>query len=272
MILQTPKGPVEIRELQTIDDMLAAEKIQTQVWGDIAVHPKEMLIPIQFEGGLLAGAFTPAAEMIGLVFSFPTRDPAVMHSQMLATVDEWRGLGIGRTLKWFQRDWCLERGFRLLRWTADPLRAANAELNIRQLGARSSSYALDYYGAMQGIDAGTPTDRLLLDWDLVSERVKSRSQRPPEDRGFPTAEIANELNGEVLSDIRLGLDGKCILIRLPKDFVRLSQTQPGLAREWRMQTRDLFQHYFARGYAIREFTRVGGAAYLLEAGDPIHEP
>lgn len=267
MILETPKGSLEIRELRSIEDMVAAEQIQIQVWGDIAVHPKELLIPIQFEGGLLAGAFTTAGEMVGLVFSFPTRDPAVMHSQMLATVDEWRGLGVGRTLKWFQRDWCLERGIRLLRWTADPLRAANAELNIRQLGALASVYSPDYYGTMQGIDAGTPTDRLLLVWNLLSERVKARAVRPPEDRGFPQSEVANEVRGEELGATRLGLSGRCILIRLPGNFVKLSQTNPGLAREWRMQTRELFLHYFSRGYAVREFTRVGGPAYLLEVGD-----
>ncbi|HEX9028594.1 MAG TPA: GNAT family N-acetyltransferase, partial [Anaerolineales bacterium] len=126
-LLQTPRGPLAIRELSTIEEMIAAEELQRKVWGaDTFPHPKELLIPVQHEGGLLAGAFTQENELIGFVFGFRTRDPGIMHSQMLATLSDWRGNGIGEHLKWFQRDWCLAQGIRLVRWTVDPLRAANA--------------------------------------------------------------------------------------------------------------------------------------------------
>jgi predicted GNAT superfamily acetyltransferase len=154
--------------------MIAAEQIQKTVWGWEAIpHPKEILIPIQHEGGLLAGAFDPAGKMVGMVFGFPTRQVDVQHSQLLATLPEWRGQGIGARLKWFQRSWCLERGINHVRWTVDPLRAANAALNIRHLGGTASTYYTDYYGVMQGIDAGAPTDRLLVEWDLNHPRVSA---------------------------------------------------------------------------------------------------
>jgi len=264
-IIETMKGPVEIRELQTIDDVVAAEKIQKKVWGlDTIPHPKELFIPIQHEGGLVAGAFNSNKELVGLIFGFPTKDSFVLHSQLLATLDDWRGQGIGTSLKWFQRQWCLDHGYQDIRWTADPLRAANAEVNIRHLGGISSTYLQDYYGAMQGIDAGTPTDRLLVEWHLSSERVVARAKQIPEDVGFPDAQVGIVVENGIPSFLKLDLSGPRILIRLPDNFLNLSKSDGEQALTWRYQTRKLFQNYFSKGYQITEFTRVNWPAYLLE--------
>ena len=265
----TSRGPVEIRELSTIDDMVGAEKIQLLVWGaETTPHPKEMLIPVQFEGGLLAGAFLPGGEMIGIIFQFPTRDPALAHSQMLAVIREWRGEGIGRRLKWYQRNWCLEHGITHVRWTVDPLRAANAELNIRRLGATSSIYLPNYYGPMQGIDAGVPTDRLLIEWQLTSLRVnslaaESSGMSPPPDEGFPHAELALVFNGRKVERLNPELAGLPLLVPIPDDFIHLSKSDPDLALAWRRETRSLFTDAFNAGYMIGGFTRANGPAYLL---------
>lgn len=256
-------GSIVIRELESLDEMVAAEALQAQVWGS-PVCPKELLIPAQHEGGLLAGAFTPRGELVGLVFSFPTRDPTVQHSHILATLEGWRGQGIGARLKWFQRQWCLERGVTRLRWTVDPLRAANAELNIRHLGGAASTYYPNYYGEMQGIDAGAPTDRLLLEWDLASPRVAARSAAVPPDAGFPQAAQANRGDGGRPVELVLDLAHPEILVAIPEDFISLSRSDRALALEWRLQDRQLLTHYFSRGYAIAEFTRAGGPAYLLK--------
>ncbi len=270
---ETRKGAVEIRELSSIGEMVAAEAIQKEVWGlETIPHPKEILIPVQHEGGLLVGAFTPDQRLVGLLFGFPTYDPAAQHSQLLATLEDWRGLGIGARLKWFQRDWCLERGIQLVRWTVDPLRAANASLNIRSLGATSSIYYADYYGPMLGIDAGAPTDRLLIEWRLDSLRVAERSRGIPEDRGFTEVQAANRVEGGRPVDLRCNLSTPCVLIRLPEDFVQLAKADPELALNWRLQTRSLFQACFTAGYRISEYTRrPDGPAYLLEKKDPYAE-
>ena len=261
--LVTSRGPVELRELNGLAELQAAEDIQQKVWG-AGVHPKEMLIPVQHEGGLLAGAFTGSGEMVSLVFSFPTADPHVTHSQLLATLHEWRGLGIGTQLKWFQRQWCLARGITHVRWTVDPLRAANAEINIRHLGGTTATYFPDYYGMMGGIDAGAPSDRFLIDWDLNSERVTTRVLGVPEDRGFSEECIANfTVDGrpKLASPTPFG---HRVIIRIPENYISLSKEEPGLALTWRMQVRQLCQAYFSAGYVLIDFTRVNGPAYLLE--------
>ena len=270
--LQTSQGPVEIRELASSADMAAAEEIQKIVWGpDAILHCKEILIAVQTEGGLLAGAFSAGGELLSLVFGFPSREPGVMHSQLLATLPAWRGMGLGARLKWFQRDWCLDQGIHTVRWTVDPLRAANAELNLHRLGCTCSTYLVDFYGAVGGIDAGAPTDRLLMVWDLNSERVKLRAQRPPEDRGFEGAQPANDvLEDEPVSD-NLDLDGPDLLIQIPADYSALSRSKPETWMRWRYQIRALFQVYFSRGYAVTEFTRSGTPAYLLTRKGPRHE-
>lgn len=266
-VFHTARGPVVIRELSTQAEMAAAEKIQTLVWGaEIIPTPKEMLIPVQHEGGLLAGAFATENHMVGLVFSFPTQNPTAHHSQMLATLPEWRGQGVGARLKWFQRDWCLERGINQVRWTVDPLRAANAQLNIHHLGATAAAYLPDYYGVMAGIDAGTPTDRLLVVWRLNDERTLLRVGGPLPDTGYPGVQAVNAIEKGLPVCPRLGIEDMRILLRLPEDFIRLPQKDPGAALAWRLQTRELFLHYFARGYTVTDFTRVGGPAYLLEIG------
>ncbi len=267
IVVETSRGAVQIRELRGIAEMLEAESIQRRVWGaEVCPHPKEILIPVQHEGGLLAGAFAPDGTMIGLVFAFPTRDPAVQHSQLLATLEEWRGLGIGARLKWFQRDWCLERGICRVRWTVDPLRAVNAALNILHLGAVCSTYFPDYYGVMQGIDAGAPTDRLLVEWPLLDKRVAERAARRPADEGFAGVPYANALDGERPLIVQPQPASDRVLIRIPENFIQLSKISPDLALAWRAQTRALFQDYFGRGFEITGFTWVGGPAYLLEQG------
>lgn len=262
---ETDLGGVIIRELDGLDDMAAAEQIQARVWGpETCPHPKELLIPVQHEGGLLAGAFHAGEQMVGLLFGFPTRDPAAQHSQMLAALPEWRSQGIGARLKWFQRDWCLERGIRQVRWTVDPLRAANAALNFGKLGAVSNTYYCDYYGAMQGIDAGTPTDRLLVVWDLLSQRVAARARgEKAQEYGLLEATPANRIVGGRPVEANFNLSGPAVLICLPEDFISLARADPALALAWRMQTRALFQHYFSAGYAITGFARREGPTCLL---------
>lgn len=219
-----------IRDLQGIAEFHAAEDLQRDVWGpDDKTDPGDLMMVIQAEGGLAAGAFLET-RLIGYVFAFPTVTPGVQHSHRLAVRAEARGLGLGLKLKLYQADWCLQRGIRHVRWTYDPLRLPNAALNIGRLGATAATYHRDYYGQMGGINAGTVSDRLLVDWRLDGERyARCRAGQAM-------------LTSEEVSAARR--------IPLPADFAALLGTDPKVAAAERMRVRGEIEAAFSAGLVI----------------------
>jgi predicted GNAT superfamily acetyltransferase len=235
---------IRIRELRGIVEFRRAEALQAEVWGrGDTPDPADLMMVIQEEGGLVAGAFLES-RLVGYVFGFPTRDPRIQHSHRLAVAPDMRGRGLGADLKWFQRDWCLTRGISHVRWTFDPLRITNARLNLNRLGGRSSTYLVDYYGEMGGINHGLPSDRLLVDWRLddpiVAQRARGlRVENPdPDYLLVPTvkwqAEGRPDEASDAVSDInglRRGLqtafaEGYHLVGVIGDDFVL---TKPGLS-------------------------------------------
>lgn len=230
---------VVIRDLQGMAEFRLAEALQNEVWGrDDTADPADLMMVIQAEGGLCAGAFA-GDRLIGYVFAFPTREPGIQHSHRLAVLPEARGMQLGARLKWYQRDWCLARGIGLVRWTFDPLRRVNAGLNIGTLGCIVRTYHQDYYGAMLGINAGLPSDRLLAEWRLESRGVVARAE------GVPPY-----------------LTGVTARLTLPPDFDALMAGDPGLALAERLRLREGLMGAFSEGLAIVGYDRAEGA-YLL---------
>lgn len=230
---------VVIRDLRGMGEFRQSEALQVAVWGaGDTPDPADLMMVIQAEGGLCAGAFRAGA-LLGYVFGFPTRESGVQHSHRLAVLPQARGLHLGTRLKWYQRDWCLARGITHVRWTFDPLRRINASLNISALGAVASTYHADYYGDMQGINAGLPSDRLLVDWFLNSPRVVAAAEgRPPS--------VAAEAER----------------VAIPADFDTLVQSDPSRALAERLRLRAALTSAFDRGEAISGFDRTKGE-YLL---------
>jgi predicted GNAT superfamily acetyltransferase len=217
-----------IRDLSGMAEFRQAEALQYAVWGkDDMADPADLMMVIQAEGGLAAGAFQ-GDRLIGYVFAFPTRTPHIQHSHRLAVLAQARGTGLGAALKWYQRDWCLARDITHVRWTYDPLRAANARLNIGVLGAQVTTYYPDYYGAMEGINKGTPSDRLLADWHLNAPPVVARSKGG---RSRPEG----------------------LRIAIPKDFAALMINDPELAQSERLRLRDALTQQLDKGLAIIGF-------------------
>ena len=221
---------IVIRDLAGMAEFRAAEALQKAVWGeDEIVDPADLMMVIQVEGGLAAGAFDDD-RLIGYIFGFPTATPGEQHSHRLAVLAEARGLGLGGKLKWYQADWCRAHGIDHVRWTYDPLRLTNAVLNIEKLGAAVSTYLPDYYGAMVGINAGTASDRLVADWALGSARVERRRQRQP-----------------VLSPAAVAAAER---VAIPADFSALLMSDLDAAKAARLRVRAALQEAFGRGLAI----------------------
>ncbi|WP_337844649.1 GNAT family N-acetyltransferase [Thermus sp.] len=247
---------VHVRELRGPSEMEGVVELQRAVWGreDRDLVPRGLLIALQDEGGLVAGAFVRET-LVGFVFGFPTQDPTLHHSHMLGVLEPYRGMGAALLLKRFQRDWCLARGVRRVVWTFDPLRGPNANFNLRKLGATAKTYLPDHYGPMGGINAGAPSDRLLAEWDLLSPRVYERIYAPPpplEAEGLPQA---NRVEGERPVAALLDLEAPRVLLQIPEDWGRILREDPALALLWREHSREVFGAYFARGYRAVDFLR-----------------
>lgn len=238
---------IEYRELSGMEEFSVAERLQREVWGKgDKEDPADLMMVIQHEGGLVGGAFLDG-KLTGYVFGFPTRDPGIQHSHRLAVLPAARGSGIGLGLKRFQRQWCLQRGVTLVRWTFDPLRHANAYLNIGRLGAEASVYYSDYYGTMGGINAGLPSDRLLAEWHIGSEHAVRRAN--DEQSPHPVCDRAGPR------------------VTIPADFDSLLASDSGRAHAERMRVRDALTRLFVEGYVIRDYDK-SERAYLLSRPAP----
>lgn len=236
-----PEG-IEIRDLDGVDELRAAEVLQTEVWGEgDKPDNSDIMLAIQHEGGLVAGAFRDG-RLLAFLFGFPSATPGVQHSHRLAVHPDARGLGLGAKLKWYQRDWCLARDITLVRWTYDPMRSINAGLNIGRLGATAGTYLIDYYGKMEGINAGLPSDRLLAEWHLESPGVVLRA-KGVRDKPAPAA----------------------LRIAIPADYDALVAADINAALKARLQLRAQMTEAFAKGLRVTGFDSAE-PAYLLAPG------
>ncbi|WP_323781449.1 GNAT family N-acetyltransferase [Leisingera sp.] len=234
-----------LRELDGVAELKHSESFQKEVWGENdPPDNSDLMLAIQHEGGLVAGAFKDG-RMLGFLFGFPTSQPHIQHSHRLAVHPDSRGLGLGLKLKWFQRDWCLKRGITLVRWTYDPLRRINAGLNIARLGGTAKTYYEDYYGKMAGINAGVPSDRLLVDWNLTSPRVEALAEGG---RTFGPDDAEGSMS-----------------VVIPEDLDRLLASDLDTAISERMRVREEMTSAFAEGYKVDGFDAETCRYYLTRS-------
>ena len=170
-------GSIVVRNCQALDEMRACVALQKEVWGftDIELVPQRMFVVAEKIGGQVIGAFE-ATEMIGFALAIPgcRSGHVYLHSHMLAVRSEYRNAGVGRRIKLFQREDAIGRGFQLIEWTFDPLEIKNAYLNIEKLGAIARRYNVNQYGITSSpLQGGLPSDRLVAEWWLKSNRVQS---------------------------------------------------------------------------------------------------
>lgn len=146
-----------------------------------AVTPR-LLSALGGHSGLVIGAYPEQDpdRPVGFAYSFLSRDEQTdtlyQYSQVAVVEPELQGRGLGRALKMGQRRACLAMGIGVMRWAFDPLRARNARFNTDVLGGVVRTFVPDFYGdATAGRDRGFATDRLIVDWELMDERVLARA-------------------------------------------------------------------------------------------------
>ena len=176
MNTQKDTPEIVIRPCREITELNACVALQKEVWNftDIELVPLRMFVVGEKIGGQVMGAFE-GNQLVGFAFAIPAvrNRHLFLYSQMLAVRKQYRNSGLGRRLKLFQRDDAITRGFELMEWTFDPLEIKNAYLNIEKLGAIVRRYNVNQYGITGSpLQAGLPTDRLVAEWWLKSNRVE----------------------------------------------------------------------------------------------------
>jgi predicted GNAT superfamily acetyltransferase len=258
-----PATDAAIRPFASRADYDACVRLQRDTWGEhfVDVVPATILMVSQRVGGVSAGAFDADGRLLGFVFGISgVRDGELVHwSDMLAVRPEARGTGLGRRLKFFQRDQLLERGIRRMLWTYDPLVARNANLNLDSLGARPVEYVVDMYGdTRSALHAGLDTDRFVVEWRL--DRQAPGRTEPAAETATLGSEPGQEGKGttavvdpEWYARERPLPTDPCVRVAAPADIDGLKAADPACARAWQQAQRRAFTWYLANGYRVSGF-------------------
>lgn len=248
---------IRIAPVTELRDFEQCVDVQLAVWGysDGDLIPKRVFIVALKIGGQVIGAFD-GEKLVGFAMSLPgVRDGRpYLHSHMLAVLTEHRNGGLGRRMKLAQRDDALLRGFDRMEWTFDPLEIKNAHLNIARLGAIVRRYMPDFYGPSSSpLQGNLPTDRMVAEWWLRSDRVKRVLDEIG--TGNPPASAGN--------------GGKAVeRIAVPAAVYewKRSPEQRSLALSLQTSNRLALQDAFARGLAVTGYERSsqGDGCFLLE--------
>src|SRR5215213_916841 len=191
---QCPSYDVINGERVETDALGLIANLQSHVWG----FPPELVVPtnimaiIPDGGGAVLAAYRlevgfNADGWLGFIIGLGARN-GVLVSHMLAIREEARGASdFGWHMKIVQGYEALRCGHHAMGWTFDPMRGANAKLNLEKLGATVRELTLDKYGVLRSsLYRNAPSDRFTAHWDLLSPRthqriasVASGNHRPP---------------------------------------------------------------------------------------------
>lgn len=230
---------VEVAELSGLGDLYAAIRLWASVWqaedDPESLMPMSTLRALEHAGNYVAGVYRDGrliAASVGFL------GMGHLHSHMTGVLPGIRARGVGHVLKLHQRAWALRRGIREVHWTFDPLVRRNAYFNFQKLGALAPAYLVDFYGPLNdGLNRGDPSDRLYVEWDLISDRAEAA----------------------LLGDLKEPGAGK--LIATPDDIEALRRTDPGEAMRWRHRLRGELLAALDAGRRIVGVTRDGN--YVL---------
>lgn len=240
---------IEIRHCEGLAEYEECVGIQRETWGDVLIVPSGLSRVAQRTGGQVLGAFD-GTRMVGFTLAFAgiRGGEPFLHSHQTAVLAEYRDAGVGRRLKLFQRQDALKRGIRLVEWTFDPLELKNAHFNLVRLGAIARVLIPNCYGVTgSALHGDLPTDRLVAEWWLDSERVKS-----------------------ILADDALPSRNPVQHVPLPSAIREIKAADPQEGARIQTSVREQFQQAFASGNVATAVERSGSITdYILEPANVI---
>jgi predicted GNAT superfamily acetyltransferase len=235
---------IEIRHCETLVEYETCVRMERLVWGEQIAVPSSVFVVAHHTGGQILGAFD-GEKLVGftLALAGSRKGKTFLHSHMTAVLPNYQNRGVGRRLKVFQRHDALKRDIRLIEWTFDPLELKNGYFNFVRLGAIARRYIPDCYGITDSpLDAGLPTDRLIAEWWIDSDRVK---------------------NILAANASPAGIDLKTI--SLPSRISESKTTDREFALGIQQSARDQFQKLFHQGFIVTGLEpRENTTDYILE--------
>jgi predicted GNAT superfamily acetyltransferase len=254
---------ITIRRAVTVADYRACQEAQKRAWeisDEAYLIPVATLVGANLHGGLVVGAFLPNGQAVAMSFAFLGRIEGrlCLYSQLTGVVPAHQSQGLGYRLKLFQADFARSEGIERIAWSFDPLQAGNAHFNLTRLGARATRYVENMYGARTDrLNAGVPTDRLIVEWNLASTppallSVDSLKLIPPL---LELTETAGQ--GRVPIAIRHAavVNNPRLLLEIPIDITTLRRQDPALAETWRSLVGQAFQLAFGNSFRAVQFVR-----------------
>ena len=230
---------MDIKELESMPEMHELAELFATIWGRPGEPPidSSTLQALSHSGNYVVGAYSGKRMVGGLIGWLGGHPPGDLHlhSHILGVLSDTEARGLGFELKQHQRAWCIDRGVTSIEWTFDPLVRRNAHFNLVKLGADAVEYLVDFYGPMDdGINTGDESDRLLVRWNLHSERAAAAAAGGP---------------------LVVQPDAGALLVPVPEDIVAIRRDDHELARRWRHQVREALGGAMSRGFRVTGFTR-----------------
>ncbi len=176
------KNTIEIRECTTLEELAECVNLQREVFAlpEVELSPVRHFVVTRNAGGFTLGVYD-GDRLAGYVLSVPAflRGEKAFYSHMTGVRQEYQSTGVGRRLKWAQRERALELGVKLIKWTFEPVKARNGYFNLEKLGAIVTEYERNFYGTDYATSPegrtpiGLQSDRLFAEWHLESEKVRA---------------------------------------------------------------------------------------------------
>jgi predicted GNAT superfamily acetyltransferase len=109
-----------------------------------------------------------------------------------------------------------------------------------------------------GLNAGLPSDRFQVEWWITSERVQrflAGMRHPSPLEPVHHVSKTSRTAGGLLAPgcLSLNVAAGTVMVEVPADYQSIKTADLGLALEWRLATRTVFETYFAGGYSVVDF-------------------
>lgn len=253
---------VSLQKIDTIEQLEEMARLEAEIWGTDPI-PTHQTLTAAKNGGIIIGAFVDG-KMVGFVYSFPGYQNGQIYlcSHMMGIAKPFRDQGIGYMLKMKQAQEAIKKGYRMIRWTYDPLQSRNGYLNIAKLGAICSQYVENCYGKMDdALNKHLPSDRFVVEWLLESRYLQERSRFfskiawAPENVALHWKQNNNGDPVPIYKEEFVIHDRPFLLVPVPLQFQRLIEADHALALDWRYKTRDVFVRLFREGWAVAHIVR-----------------